>query len=288
VHAPGRTEPAAALAAAHHLLLAHGLGVAALRSVLPPAAQVSITLNLAPVRGLSGSAADADAVRRVDALANRLFLDPVRRGRYPEDLIADTAAVTDWGFVRDGDLAVTAAPIEALGVNYYTPTLVSGYDGSGPRSVQDGHGDALASAWPGCSGVQFHRPDGPLTAMDWSIDATGLYDLLVRLHRDYDGLPLVVTENGAAFDDAVDPSGAVRDDARIGYLEQHLAALGRAIADGAQVRGYFIWSLLDNFEWAYGYSKRFGIVHVDFGTQRRVSKDSARWYRQVIAANGLP
>jgi beta-glucosidase len=288
VHAPGRTEPANALAAAHHLLLAHGQGVAALRAALPAAAQVSVTLNLASVRGRTGSAADADAVRRVDALANRLFLDPICRGSYPQDLIADTAAVTDWSFVRDGDLAAMAAPIDLLGVNYYTPTLVSGYDGSGPRSVQDGHGDGPDSAWPGCEAVQFHRPDGPLTAMNWSIDATGLHDLLVRVHREYDGLPLVVTENGAAFDDAVDETGAVRDEARIAYLQQHLDALRRAIDDGARVRGYFIWSLLDNFEWAWGYSKRFGIVHVDFATQQRVWKDSARWYQRVIAANGPP
>ncbi len=285
-HAPGRTEPATSLAAAHHLLLAHGLGAAALRDALPPTAEVSITLNLAPVRGRTGAPADADAVRRVDALANRIFLDPVRRGRYPEDLIADTAAITDWSFVRPGDLAVIAAPIDLLGVNYYTPTLVSAYDGTGPRIVQDGHGAGVASAWPGCDEVQFHRADGPLTAMNWSIDATGLHDMLVRVHREYDGLPLVVTENGAAFDDHVDPSGAVRDELRIRYLEQHLAAIRRAIADGARVRGYFVWSLLDNFEWAYGYSKRFGIVHVDFGTQRRVWKDSARWYQRVIAGNG--
>ena len=286
VHAPGRTEPAISLAAVHHLLLAHGLGAAALRDALPPGAEVSITLNLAPVRGRTDSPADVGAVRRVDALANRIFLDPIRRGRYPEDLIADTAAITDWGFVQPGDLAVIAAPIDALGVNYYTPTLVSGYDGDGPRVTEDGHGDGPDSAWPGCEDVQFHRPAGPMTAMNWSIDATGLHDLLVRVHEEYDGLPLVVTENGAAFDDYVDPTGAVRDELRIRYLEQHLAAIRRAIADGARVRGYFIWSLLDNFEWSYGYSKRFGIVHVDFGSQRRVWKDSARWYQRVIAANG--
>jgi beta-glucosidase len=287
VHAPGRTEPATALAAAHHLLLGHGLATAALRDALPKIAEVSITLNLASVRGRSDSDADRDAVRRVDALANRIFLDPLRRGRYPEDLIADTAAITDWSFVRPGDLAAIATPIDLLGVNYYTPTLVAAYDGTGPREMADGHGEGEGSPWPGCDDVQFLRPAGPRTAMNWSIDATGLHDLLVRVHREYDGLPMLVTENGAAFDDYLDPSGVVRDELRIRYLEQHLAALGRAIADGARVRGYFLWSLLDNFEWAYGYSKRFGIVHVDFGTQRRVWKDSARWYQRMIAGNGL-
>jgi beta-glucosidase len=287
VHAPGRTEPAASLAASHHLMLAHGLATQALRAALPASAELSVTLNLASIRAASDSAADLDAARRVDALANRIHLDPIRRGSYPADLIADTAAITDWSFVRDGDLAITSTPIDVLGVNYYTPTLVSAWDGVSPKITADGHGESAASPWPGCEMVQFLPQPGPRTAMNWSIDATGLHDLLLRVHRDYAGLPMLVTENGAAFDDYVDPTGVVHDDLRIGYLQQHLAALSRAIDDGANVRGYFLWSLLDNFEWSYGYSKRFGIVHVDFGTQRRVWKDSARWYQQVIASNGL-
>ena len=124
--------------------------------------------------------------------------------------------------------------------------------------------------------------------MGWSIDATGLEDLLLRVHRDYPGVPLLVTENGAAFDDRLDEAGAVHDSERVHYLHEHLAALHRTISVGVQVRGYFLWSLLDNFEWSYGYSKRFGIFYVDFETQRRVPKESARWYRRVLAANGLP
>jgi beta-glucosidase len=287
VHAPGRTDPAAALAAAHHLLLGHGLATQALRTALPASAEVSITLNLASIRAASDSPEDANAVRRVDALANRIFLEPIRHGAYPADLLQDTASITDWSFVQSGDLGIIAAPIDVLGVNYYTPTLVSAWDGVSPRITADGHGGGVASPWPGCEAVQFLPQPGPHTAMNWSIDATGLHDLLLRVHRDYAGLPMIVTENGAAFDDYVDPTGVVHDELRIEYLQQHLAAVSRALNDGARVRGYFLWSLLDNFEWAYGYSKRFGIVHVDFGTQRRVWKDSARWYQKVIAGNGL-
>jgi beta-glucosidase len=271
VHAPGRTEPAAALAAAHHLNLAHGLAA----QVLP--GRVSVTLNLHHVRG------DAEAVRRVDAVANRIFLGPMLQGGYPGDLLEDTARITDWSFVRDGDEAVIAAPLDVLGVNYYSPTLVRTWDGASPRATADGHGDGAASPWVGCDDVEFVRQPGPYTAMGWSVDATGLTELLLRLHHDHPGMPLMVTENGAAFEDRVDPDGRIRDQRRIDYLRDHIDAVGRAMTAGADVRGYFVWSLLDNFEWAYGYSKRFGIVHVDYPTQRRTWKDSARWYRDAIS-----
>jgi beta-glucosidase len=274
VHAPGRTEPAAALAAAHHLNLAHGLAA----QVLP--GPVSVTLNLHHVRG------DAEAARRVDAVANRVFLGPMLDGAYPADLLEDTASITDWSFVRDGDEATIKAPLDVLGVNYYSPTLVRSWTGDGPRATADGHGDGTASPWVGCDDVEFVRQPGPYTAMGWSIDPTGLTELLLRLHRDHPGVPLMITENGAAFDDLVDPDGRVRDQRRVDYLREHIAAVGRARAAGADVRGYFVWSLLDNFEWAYGYSKRFGIVHVDYKTQERTWKDSAHWYRDHIA--GLP
>ncbi|MFL6137765.1 MAG: glycoside hydrolase family 1 protein [Frankiaceae bacterium] len=289
VHAPGRTEPAVALAAAHHLLLAHGLAVPELRARVP-SAEVSVTLNLAAVRAATASAADRDAARRVDALANRLFLDPLLGRGYPDDLRADTSSVSDWSFVRDGDEAVIGAPIDALGINYYTPTLVRAYAGEGERSVADGHGSSEGgSAWPGCDDtVEFLPQPGPRTAMEWSIDADGLYEILTRLHRDAPGLPLLITENGAAFDDLVDDAGRVHDPKRIAYLRDHLAAVRRAIDAGVEVRGYFLWSLLDNFEWAHGYAKRFGIVHVDFDTGWRRLKDSAHWYRRVIANHAIP
>ncbi|MEV6950382.1 GH1 family beta-glucosidase [Streptomyces sp. NPDC051183] len=285
VHAPGRTDPAAALRAAHHFNLAHGLGVQALRSVLPRSAGVSLTLNLHAVRALTDSAADLDAARRIDALGNRIFLDPVFHGRLPEDLVRDTAGLTDWAFVRDGDLAVAAAPVDWLGVNYYSPTLVAAADPGPPAASAAGE----PSPWPGAEGrVRFVPAPGPRTAMDWPVDADGLYELLTRLRDELPGVPVLVTENGAAYEDYADPEGDVHDPQRIAYLHGHLAAVHRAIADGADVRGYFLWSLLDNFEWAYGYSKRFGIVHVDFASQRRTLKDSAHWYADVIARGGLP
>jgi beta-glucosidase len=287
VHAPGRTEPAAALAAAHHLLLGHGLAAQALRAHLPATAQLSITLNVHAVRAARETEADLDAVRRVDGLSNRLFLDPLLRGRYPADVVEDTRGITDWGFVRDGDEAVIAAPLDLLGVNYYTPTLVTAWDGAGARELADGHRPGRGTAWPGCDGVEFPAQDGPQTSMGWSIDARGLRDVLLRLHEEHPGLPLVVTENGAAFEDRVDAAGEVRDGARVRYLHEHLVALHDAIGAGASVRGYFLWSLLDNFEWAHGYTKRFGIVYVDYTTQERIVKESGRWYRRVVTSNEL-
>ena len=287
VHAPGRTEPASALAAVHHLNLAHGLATAAVRRAAP-LAQVALTLNLAWVRPASDLPADADAVRRIDGLQNRVFLDPTMRGEYPADVLADTASVTDWAFVRDGDLELIAQPIDALGLNYYSPTVVRAYAGSGPRLEADGHGDGAASAWPACEDVEFPPQPGPKTDMGWSIDARGMTELLLRLARDYPGLDLYVTENGAAYPDVLTEDGAVHDDDRIAYLHAHLSAVADAVEAGAPVRGYFLWSLLDNFEWSYGYSKRFGLVHVDYETQRRTVKDSGRWYAEVVRRNALP
>ena len=281
-HAPGRTDPAAALAAAHHLNLAHGLAVRALRRAAP-GARCSVTLNLHHARG--ASAADADAVRRVDAVANRIFLGPMLTGRYPADLIDDTASITDWAFVHPGDEQTIAAPLDVLGVNYYAPVLVRRWDGSAPRQSADGHRPGSRSAFPGCEEVEFLPMPGPRTAMGWPIDPAGLTELLMRLHRDHPGIPLMITENGATFEEEADVDGRVHDARRIGYLRDHLAAAKAAMDAGADLRGYFVWSLMDNFEWARGYSKRFGIVRVDYRTQRRTWKDSAHWYRRVIAAN---
>lgn len=175
VHAPGRTSPADSLRAAHHLSLAHGTAAAA----LPASARVGIALNTSAVRPLTGSAADLDARRRIDALANRIFTGPLLRGAYPQDLLSDTAAVTDWSFVRPGDEALIHQPLDFLGVNYYTPAVVSAAPGgSGPRA--DGHGAAEHSPWPGADAVAFHQPPGERTDMGWAIDPTGLYDLLMR------------------------------------------------------------------------------------------------------------
>ncbi|WP_420168818.1 GH1 family beta-glucosidase [Streptomyces violaceoruber] len=290
VHAPGRTEPAAALRAAHHLNLAHGRATEALRANLPATARTSVTLNLHQVRPLTAGAADADAARRIDAVGNRVFTGPMLRGAYPQDLLADTEHIVNWDeLVRAGDLAAIAAPIDLLGVNYYTPTIVSmPADGAGDTR-NDGHGSSDHSPWPGSEHVSFHLAEGlPVTAMNWSVKPDGLYDLLMDVAREHPELPLMVTENGAAFEDAPDADGRVHDPDRIAYLHGHLDAVRRAVADGADVRGYFLWSLLDNFEWGYGYAKRFGAVYVDYATQVRTPKSSAHWYADVIARHALP
>ncbi|URN11288.1 GH1 family beta-glucosidase [Streptomyces radiopugnans] len=287
VHAPGRTDQADALRAAHHLNLAHGLGTQALRAALPAGAQTSVTLNLHHVRPLTDGPADLDAARRIDGVANRVFTGPMLRGEYPDDVLRDTAHLTDWSFVEDGDLADIHQPLDFLGVNYYSPTLVSAASGPGTHNA-DGHGASEHSPWPGGDDVAFHRTPGETTAMGWTIDPSGMYDLLLRVRDDFPGMPMVITENGAAFDDYVDPEGRVLDPQRISYLHGHLAAVHRAIEAGADVRGYFLWSLLDNFEWGYGYSKRFGAVYVDYATGRRIPKESARWYAKVVRDGALP
>jgi beta-glucosidase len=290
VHAPGSTDDLLALTAAHHLNLAHGLGVAALRSTLPSTAQLSLTLNLAHVRGALDT--DGDVVRHVDALSNRIFLDPVFRGSYPIDLLEDMRDITDWSFVRDADLAVISGPIDVLGVNYYSPTLVTAATPeiiamATDSWVNDPQSAPGPSRYPGTHLAYAMPQVGPYTAMNWRIDPQSLTQLLMRVHRDYPGIPLMITENGAAFADDV-VGGAVHDRDRIDYLSGHLAAVHDAIAQGVDARGYFVWSLLDNFEWAWGFTKRFGIVHIDFDTRQRMLKDSAHWYHGVITANGLP
>ncbi|MEO3749226.1 GH1 family beta-glucosidase [Streptomyces sp. B6B3] len=288
VHAPGRTEPESMLKAAHHLNLSHGLATQALRAVLPRSAQVGITFNPGVIRPFSDSPEDADAARRIDALHTRIFTDPVLHGSYPQDLRQDTARVSDWSFVRDGDEATIHQPIDFLGLNYYTPTVVS-FAQDGAVKGNDGHGVSEHSQWVGSEDVvQFHPAPGEVTDMGWVIDPTGLTDLLLRFHREVPGLPLYVTENGAACPDKADDAGVVHDSDRIAYVHGHLAAAHKAMEQGVDLRGYFLWSLLDNFEWAYGYSKRFGMVHVDFETLQRTPKASARWYAEVIAAGQLP
>jgi beta-glucosidase len=276
-HAPGRADYRDALAATHHLLLAHGRAVEVLRAT-SPGAQIGIAVNAGAVRPVSDRPSDVDAARRIDGLLNRIFLDPLLRGCYPEDVQADTAAWTDWSFVRDDDLAVISEPIDALGVNYYQPDLVGAApaDRPGPEAP-----------YPTGGRVAFHQAPGPVTDMGWAVDPDGLREVLVRITTDYGPVPLFVTENGAAFPDGVAADGAVHDADRIDYLHRHLVAAHEALAAGVDLRGYFVWSLLDNFEWAHGYGKRFGLVHVDYDTQARTLKDSARWYRDVIAVGAV-
>ncbi len=283
VHAPGRTDGAAALGAVHHLNLAHGLAAQAIRAELP-GAQLSVTHNLHVIRPADPqSPLDLDVVRRLDALGNRAFLGPQLDGGYPDDLISDTAAVTDWAFVRDGDLAAIHQPLDVLGVNYYTTTTARHWDGARERLADDGHKESAHSPWVGVDDVDFVRRPGQRTKMDWLVEPSGLTELLVRTARTYPGLPLMVTENGAAFDDTVAPDGRVHDQQRVDYVRRHLAAVRAALDAGVDVRGYQLWSFLDNFEWAWGYDRRFGIVRVDYETQERIVKDSALFYAEVIA-----
>lgn len=281
IHAPGRVEPAAALTAAHHLLLGHGLAAGVLRST--PDIELSIVLNLAPFWPVTDSAEDRDGARRLDGLMNRIFLDPVLRGAYPADVLADVASVSDFDFVRDGDLRAISAPVDLLGVNYYRPERVAAHGSPAAAGVP-----AVSTAFPGCADLaMLPAPEDRRTAQGWEVDPAGLLEILRRLRDEYPGVPVMIAENGAAYPDVLDADGRIRDIERLAYVDGHLRALHEAIADGVDVRGYLLWSLLDNFEWAWGYGTRFGIVYVDFETQQRIIKDSGRWYGEVIARHGL-
>jgi beta-glucosidase len=276
VHAPGIQDPASAFKAVHHLLLGHGLAARALRSA--GAQTLSITLNPTAVAPLDpANPNDVDAARIVDGVGNRIFLDPLLRGAYPDDVREIMARFGELSYIREGDEAIINAPIDMLGVNFYQPTYVSAKPGE-PSSPEN----------PGTEGIAFRAPVGPVTDMNWQIEPAGLTRLLERIHRDYPGLPMLITENGAAYPDGPSAeTGEVHDTNRIDYLDGHLRACHDAISRGVDLRGYFVWSLMDNFEWSEGYAKRFGIVHVDYTTQSRLPKDSARWYSGVIGRNGL-
>ncbi|HEY0166944.1 MAG TPA: beta-glucosidase [Jatrophihabitans sp.] len=293
VHAPGVTDNATALTVAHHLNLAHGRAVSVLRGVTPASTRLSVTLNLAQVLPASDSPEDLAAAEHVDAIANRVFLDPMLRGSYPPALLRDTSHITDWSFVADGDLAEINAGIDVLGVNFYAPSKVAAPSAQiraevTGRWVNDPHqSEAGPSPWPGTDLAYSVPQPGPYTAMGWPIVPEAFTDLLLRVHRDYPETPMAVTENGAAFDDVLTGDGQVHDLDRIDYVRRHLAAVHAAIEGGADVRGYYLWSFLDNFEWAWGYSKRFGMVHVDYDSQARTPKDSALWFSDVIKNNAV-
>ncbi|HEY0260859.1 MAG TPA: GH1 family beta-glucosidase [Lacisediminihabitans sp.] len=277
-HAPGRQSALEAFTAVHHLNLAHGLGVLALREVVPASARMSITLNLHVVRG------EAEAARRLDAMGNRAFTWPLLKGVYPADLLADTRTVTDWSFVCPGDLEIVNQPLDVLGVNYYSTSLVRESAASEAQPAGDG-----ASAWPGTGDIEWLEQAGPRTEMGWNVDPSGLVELLESLRDEFPGLALMVTENGAAYTDVVSDNGSsVHDYDRIDFLRRHFTAAHRALESGVNLIGFFVWSLMDNFEWAYGYSKRFGIVRVDYETLERTPKDSALWYKDLIAGRRIP
>lgn len=307
VHAPGHRSVAEGLLAAHHLLLAHGQVTRELRA-RDAALSLGITLNLTvadPVDPTDG--ADVDAARRIDGQFNRWFLDPIFRGSYPTDTVDDIrtahpAAVEAFeNAIAPGDLDTISTPIDALGVNYYHGEWVGGHPPTVPVAAVESGTRATSSPFPSHQGIYWHDRGLPRTPMGWEVQPEGLTRLLARVSAEYTsgaGVPLYVTENGAAYDDvlgssvaqraeATDAGPRVHDVERTAFVRQHLSAVLDAIDAGVDVRGYFYWSLMDNFEWTWGYGKRFGIVRVDYATQQRIVKDSGLEYARIIAARAI-
>ena len=255
VFAPGLKSRRVAAQVSHHLLLSHGLALQALRAQ-GCRADLGIVLNLAPVQPATDSPADRAQARLEDGRLCRWYLDPLLRGHYPPDVLDDLGA--DAPRIEAGDLQAIRTPMDFLGVNYYTRAVVS-----------------AGQPW------DVHSSGREITEMGWEVYPEGLTELLLRLHQDYPVPPIYVTENGAAFQDQW-LAGRVHDHRRTDYIARHIAAMGEAMRQGVQMGGYLVWSLLDNFEWASGYAKRFGIVHVDYATQARTLKDSALWYRGFL------
>jgi beta-glucosidase len=290
VHAPGRRDLGLAAAAHHHLLLAHGRAVQAIRAAVP-GAQVGIGLNLQPVRPASDHEDDCAAARRADGNLNRLFLDPLLRAEYPADMLAHYAGhKPGFDVVESGDLSIIAEPLDFLGVNYYAPRTVCASTRKAEARVAgywvpvSGSDDVLAAD---LRTVDVHRPDMQRTAMNWEIEPAALTELLLRIRDDYGPRPLYVLENGMSGDDYVAPGGQIQDIERIAYLQGHLGAVLDAIDAGVDVRGYFVWTLLDTFEWSLGFSKRFGLTWVDYPSGARIPKASFAWYRTTVGAHAL-
>lgn len=269
VHAPGIVDMtfAKAVTASHVVNLAHGKAVRVLRENVPDA-QVGIVLNMSPAYPYTDSEADRQAARMNDAANNRWFADPVLKGEYPPEVLEFMGANAPK--IEAGDMDIIHVPLDFLGINYYFRTVVAA------SSDPNNHvGDVV------------QLPNVERTAMDWEIYPDGLRVLLERVHRDYAVKAIYITENGCAMPDVVDAKGEVHDPRRIQYLHDHFAAVKKAIDAGVPVKGYFAWSLMDNFEWSYGYDRRFGIIHVDYATQKRTPKDSFAWFKSVIQHNGF-
>lgn len=263
-HAPGRKNMREAVAAAHHLNLAHGLALKEFRK-FDLGLRVGISNIVTDIVPSSPSQEDELAVARLDAYNNRIFLDPVLLGDYSPIV---RSVFEEFGFAEliiDGDLELISGPIDFVGINHYQRVIAWAENGAGFLNLRE-------------------RPAEPaVTSFGWSVIPESLHDVLVRVSREFTTLPIYVTESGASFDDYIDPNGEVIDSERVSYFSGYLAAAGTAIQDGVNLKGYFAWSFLDNFEWAEGYSKRFGLVYVDYRTQERIPKRSAYWYRQLIA-----
>ncbi|MBE2223613.1 MAG: beta-glucosidase [Anaerolineae bacterium] len=269
-HAPGRKESGLALRAAHHHLVAHGESVPVIRAN-SAGAEVGITLNMSYQAAGSASAADVARARQADGHVNRWFLDPINGRHYPADMVNMYYQKFDesFDFILDGDFETIAVPTDFMGLNYYSRHVVRDEEATDnlPQTVFES---------------KENRTD-----IDWEIYPEGLYRILNRLYFDYQIPKIYITENGASYGDGPDENGRVPDERRLSYLKQHFTAAHRAINNGVPLAGYFVWSFMDNFEWAYGYKQRFGITWVDYDTQERILKDSALWYKQVIAENGL-
>ncbi|GAB3701361.1 GH1 family beta-glucosidase [Mariniluteicoccus flavus] len=270
--APGVRDAGKAVAAAHHVNLAHGLGVQAIRAA-HPGAHVSVAVNPQRIRPATDDPADIEAALDLASLHNEIFLDPMLAGTMSDRVLRLTQAYSDWGFVRDGDLAIANQPLDAVGLNYYSPNVVR-------------HGRAAGTSLPGCEHVESVPMPGPRTDMGWPIDPSGLTEMLVALDEQYPGQRWMVTENGIAVSATEGDADErlVHDERRIDYLRDHIAATLAARDAGVGVDGYFCWSLMDNFEWSLGFAKRFGLVHVDYATGERTVRDSGRWYADHIRA----
>lgn len=273
-HAPGISDWGQALATAHHLLLAHGLAVPVIRNNSKEA-QVGIVLDSIPAEPASNAAADYDTFRWYDGFHNRWFMDPIYGRRYPAEILAEHfkrghLSPENFTFLHEGDCETIAAPTDYIGLNYYRRAVLNSNspDSTGTPRPTD-------------------SPDEGWTEMGWEIYPDGLFNLIMQTHLTYRPNAIYVTENGVSYHDGPGADGRVHDARRIAYLRGHFAAIHRAIQCGAPVQGYMEWSLMDNFEWRLGFAQRFGIVWVDYQTQQRIPKDSALWYKQVIAANGL-
>jgi beta-glucosidase len=275
-HAPGLKDPALALKAAHHLLLAHGLAMPIIRANCPDG-EAGIVLNLCPAQPLTGSHADYQAYRHRDGYFNRWFLDPLFGRLYPADMVADYVKI-GWlpspepDYIQPGDLQTIAAPLDFLGINYYNRAVVAATPG---KETQPG-------------AIDFWKaPQETLTDTDWEVYPDGLYQVLTCVYHDYLPKKMYVTENGASYTDLPDKNGHIQDQRRIDFLDGHIRAMQRAIQGGVPLNGYFVWSLMDNFEWSHGYSQHFGLIHTDYATQSRIPRESAHWYGAVARRNGL-
>jgi beta-glucosidase len=266
VKAPGATSWPRAIAAAHHTLLSHGAAVRTFRE-FGGEGRIGITLDLTIAEPATDSPEDAAAARRLESHHYRWFVEPIFKGSYPTDMVElYERSFGPLEAVQDGDLDLIAQPIDFVGVNFYRPNLVAADPSRPPLELREA------------------ERSGPHTAMNWPIVPAALTELLLRLGKDCPGTPIYITENGAAFHDELNGGEVVEDPERRAYLQEHIEAVAHAIDRGADVRGYYAWSLLDNFEWEHGYSQRFGLVYIDYPTQRRVLKRSALWYRDLIAA----